>query len=119
MDQDSAWKEVLENLFEEFLGFFFPQIQGGEMSVITTAERLGRQKGIEQGMEKGLEKGLEKGIEKILQIKFGDRGRALYARVKRVQDLALLEALMDELSEAQNVAEAEAIIENLASKQKK
>lgn len=85
------------------------------MSLITTAERLGHQKGIEQGMEKGL----EKGIEKILQIKFGDRGRPLYARVKRVQDLALLEALMDELSDAQNVAEAEAIIENLASKQNK
>ncbi|MEK7729776.1 MAG: cytosolic protein [candidate division KSB1 bacterium] len=26
MDQDSAWKEVLENLFEDFLSFFFPEL---------------------------------------------------------------------------------------------
>ncbi|NUO82606.1 hypothetical protein HUU05_21245, partial [candidate division KSB1 bacterium] len=26
MDHDSAWKEVLENLFEDFLSFFFPEL---------------------------------------------------------------------------------------------
>ncbi len=26
MDHDSAWKEVLENLFEDFLAFFFPDL---------------------------------------------------------------------------------------------
>ncbi|MFQ5630407.1 MAG: hypothetical protein ACE5I1_16675 [bacterium] len=26
MDYDSAWKEVLEKLFEEFLAFFFPSV---------------------------------------------------------------------------------------------
>jgi len=29
MEHDSAWKEVLEKLFEKFLSFFFPNIHKG------------------------------------------------------------------------------------------
>jgi len=28
-NQDSAWKDIIEELFEDFLAFFFPRIQGG------------------------------------------------------------------------------------------
>ncbi len=28
IDYDSAWKEIIEDLFEDFLLFFFPDIHG-------------------------------------------------------------------------------------------
>jgi hypothetical protein len=28
VDYDSPWKDIIENLFEDFLQFFFPEIRG-------------------------------------------------------------------------------------------
>jgi flagellar biosynthesis/type III secretory pathway protein FliH len=93
-----AWNEIHE--FEKEKG----------MTFITTAERVGmekglaeglakgRQKGIDEGIEKGIEKGREEGllegIEALLKTRLGAAGLALMPEIRQVQDAALLRQIL-------------------------
>jgi hypothetical protein len=83
------------------------------MSYITTAERIGMEKGIEKGMEKGMEKGIKQSIPTIhqaialaIQAKFGKLGQPLIKRAYQMHDLKTLQKLMEKLMHAQSLSEA-------------
>jgi len=77
-----------------------------QMSLLTTAERVGMKK----GRVEGLEEGLKKAVSDILEIKFGVVGLELFDHVEQVTDLEVLEKIRAGLKQAQSVAEAEALI---------
>jgi hypothetical protein len=68
------------------------------MSLLTIAERVGR------------EEGLKEAISDILEIKFGVAGLALFDHVEQVTAIETLQKIRAGLKQAQSVAEAEALI---------
>ena len=95
-----AWNEIRE--FEKEKG----------MTFITTAERVGmekglaeglakgRQEGIEKGIEKGIEEGLLEGIEALLETRFGAAGLALLPEIRDAQNAGMLRQIMASLKHA-------------------
>jgi hypothetical protein len=77
-----------------------------QVSLLSTAERIGMKRGIEQGREEGL----KEAIADILEIKFGAAGLGLFGHVKQITDLEVLRKIRAGLKQAQSVAEAEALI---------
>ena len=75
------------------------------MPHMTTAERI--------GMEKGMEKGMKTVITKMLKTKFGEDGQSLAERAAQVQDLSTLEQLSEKILLAQNLSEAESFFHEL------
>jgi len=73
-----------------------------QMSLLTIAERKGREK------EKIL--GLQETISDILEIKFGVVGLELFDRVEQVASIETLQKIRAGLKRAQSLAEAEALI---------
>ena len=59
------------------------------MTYLTYAERIG----LEEGLEQGLRQGLLPGIELALKLKFGLAGVALMPEIRRIEDVALLQAV--------------------------
>ena len=103
------------------------------MQYITTAERIGMEKGMEIGMEKGMEIGMEKGMKKgmeigaergfllgslqtVLEMKFGDRGVVLYPKIRRIQKKDRLEKI---LQTAESANSPEEILNAVKGKKKK
>ncbi len=76
-----------------------------QMSILTIAERKGREKGREEGRLLVREM-----ISDILEIKFGMAGLKLFDHVKQITDLEVLRKIRVGLKQAQSVAEAEALI---------
>ncbi|HET6881360.1 MAG TPA: hypothetical protein VFI31_14455 [Pirellulales bacterium] len=72
----------------------FEQEKG--MSYITTAERVG----LEKGSAKGREEGLLAGIEVALRIKFGQTGLALLSEIRQIDDVGLLRTVLDSVPHA-------------------
>jgi hypothetical protein len=73
-----------------------------QMSLLTIAERRGR--------EEGLEEGLKQTISDILEIKFGVVGRELLDHIEQVTNIETLQKIRVGLKQAKSVAEAEALI---------
>jgi hypothetical protein len=92
-----AWNEIHE--FEKEKG----------MTFITTAERVGIEKGLAEGLAKGRlegrEEGLLLGIEELLEVRFGAAGLALMPEIRSVKDAALLRQIMASIKHA-NTPEA-------------
>ncbi|HQU47249.1 MAG TPA: hypothetical protein PK867_30885, partial [Pirellulales bacterium] len=91
-----AWNEIHE--FEKEKG----------MPFITTAERVGMEKGLAEGLAKGLEKGHEEGLEKgllagievALKLRFAAEGLALMRDIRQIQDADLLEQVLASVEHA-------------------
>ncbi len=81
-----------------------------QMAVLSTAERIGRQKGIKEGLQEGLQQGLHKAIADILEIKFGEAGVELARKIVSITSVELLERLRLSLKKALSVTEAENLI---------
>ncbi|MEK7727730.1 MAG: hypothetical protein AAB354_04910 [candidate division KSB1 bacterium] len=75
------------------------------MPYITTAERI--------GMEKGMEKGMKTVITKMLKTKFGEDGRSLAERAALMQGLSTLEELSEKILLAQSISEAESFFHEI------
>ena len=81
-----------------------------------------REEGLEEGLEKGLEKGLEEGLEKGrklelvnsletgLELKFGEPGRELFARIREIADVAKLRTIQQRLLVAQTIDEVRELV---------
>jgi len=98
-----AWNEIHE--FEKEKG----------MPFITTAERVGMERGLAEGLARGLEKGLEKGreegreegredllagIEVALELRFAAGGLALMPEVRQIQDAGVLRQILANIKHA-------------------
>ncbi|MCI0617689.1 cytosolic protein [bacterium] len=89
-----------------------------QMPHITSAERIGMKRGMEKGIEKGIEKSipaLHQGIATIIEIRFGEAGRMLSDRAARLRNLDSLQKLMLELKNADDLSDAERIVDGLLS----
>ena len=79
-----------------------------EMTYITTAERIGMERGHQEGVEQGLREGLLRAIHAGLSLKFGAAGVQLYPDICKVEDINTLEAVNVALftaSDLQSVAQ--------------
>ena len=77
------------------------------MPIISTAERVGLEKGLEKGRQEGLEMGLEKardgllsGIEVALDLKFAAPGLALLSEIQQLDDVELLGTILKAVKRA-------------------
>ncbi len=89
------------------------------MPYLTTAERIGMEKGIQIGRQEGERDGLLKGIEigrregvrdgllKALELglmlKFGDNGLLLYQQLSGIQDIEVLREMVERLKTANSL----------------
>jgi hypothetical protein len=93
-----------------------------KMSIITSAERIGIEKGKKEGMEKGMMKGMEKGmmqgkieglhesIYDIFEIKFGKNIYELFAQLKEIRNIEILQTIRQGLKKAQTLEETKNLI---------
>jgi hypothetical protein len=118
--------DLIMNLSEELEKELTEEIEAIEeakkMSIITSAERIGIEKGKKEGMEKGMMKGMKKGMIKgkieglhesiydIFEIKFGKNIYELFAQVKEIQDIETLQKIRLGLKKAQTLEETKNLI---------
>jgi hypothetical protein len=76
---------------------------------VTSVERMalqrGHQEGLQEGRQEGLREGLLKGLALGLELRFGARGKRLLSRIRRIGDVAQLEALHQALRTAASLDE--------------
>lgn len=77
----------------------------------------GVQKGIKEGLQKGLQEGLQKGLQeglvkakqddiiKVLEAKFGKLSKTINSKIKKINDLNKLEALLLEAVKSESLEE--------------
>jgi len=73
----------------------------------------GLQKGIQKGIKEGLQKGLQEGlvkakqddIIKVLEAKFGKLSKTINSKIKKINDLNKLEALLLEAVKSESLEE--------------
>jgi hypothetical protein len=105
-------EELETRLFEENKAIE----EAEDMSVLTTAERIGMKKGFEQGISQGIEKSMpaiHQAIATIIKIKFGEPGQQLSKRAYQLRRLETLQNLMEKLEHAQSLPEAEKIFDEM------
>jgi hypothetical protein len=87
-----AWKEICDFEKEK------------DMPYITTAERVGIEKGLAEGLAKGREEGREEGlltgIEVALELKFAAAGLGLLPEIRQIDDVALLRKVLEAVKRA-------------------
>ena len=80
---------------------------------ITTAERIGIEKGIQQGIQQGLQQGIRQGLLKAiklgLELKFGAEGLKLYPEIKKIEDVDVLEVISEAIRTAENIEDIKKI----------
>jgi len=77
-----------------------------KMSIITSAERIG----IEKGKIEGKIEGLQESIYDIFEIKFGRNIYELYAQLRQIQDIEALQKIRLGLKKAQTLEETQNLI---------
>ncbi|MEZ4528854.1 MAG: hypothetical protein R2941_23325 [Desulfobacterales bacterium] len=96
----------MENIYHEKLMEYEREVN---MQYITTAERI--------GMEKGMEKGILLGsLQTVLEMKFGDRWLEIYPKIKRIKKKDRLEKI---LQTAKSAKSAEEVLNAVKEKKKK
>lgn len=91
-----------EKLYEEIK----PTAEEQQMSLLTIAERKGR----EVGLVEGREEGLKQAIADILEIKFGVGALRLGSQIEPIASVEVLQKIRAGLKQAQSLEEAEAVI---------
>lgn len=90
---------------------FLTQLEAFEeeqkMPYVTSAERIGiekgRQEGRQEGIQEGLREGLIEGITLALRLKFGENSQELLPEIRRLTDLAVIRAVYARIMEAQSL----------------
>lgn len=80
------------------------------MPHITTAERVGIEKGIEKSLGT-----VQQALETILELKFGLPAQRLKANIAQIRSLETLQALMQQLQQTQSLSEAEALFAHVGA----
>jgi len=106
-------------LSNELNNELFTEIKSTEemqkMPYITTAERIGREKGLAEGRAEGLAKGLAA----ILEIKFGKAGHRLVERIYQIESVETLQNLMVELMRVKSLSKAKKIFDEIEAPKSK
>jgi hypothetical protein len=74
-----------------------------KMPYITTAEKIGLEKGIAQGLEKGMTQGLLEGIEFALELKFGFDGLKLMPEIRKMDNIDTLKLIKEAIRVGKNI----------------
>jgi len=106
--------DLIMNLSEEFEIALTEEIlkieEAKKMSIITSAERIGIEKGKKEGKIEGKIEGLQESIYDIFEIKFGKNIYELFAQVKEIQDIEILQKIRLGLKKAQTLEETKNLI---------
>ncbi len=78
------------------------------MPHITTAERIGIEKGIEKSLGT-----VQQALETILEVKFGVLAQHLNGHVAQIKNLETLQTLIQQLKQTQSLSEAEALFDQI------
>ncbi len=97
-------KELEKEIFEEIKTIE----EKTAMPHITTAERIGMERGIEKGVAS-----MHHVIVSMIKTKFGESGSPLIERAQHVKHLPALEELSEKIMQAQNLAEAMQVLDEL------
>ncbi|MEW6377974.1 MAG: hypothetical protein AB1611_00045 [bacterium] len=109
---------------------FHEQIEAYEeekkMAYVTTAERIGRQRGIQEGIQQGIQEGIQQGMQKGMQkglrqglleavalgleLKFGEDGLRLSGRIDQIDSIEQLEKIKEGIKTAASFHEIESLI---------
>lgn len=97
-----------------------------KMAYITTAEKIGIQKGVKQGIQQGVEQGIQQGVKQGLrqglrqglleaislglELKFGEEGLGLYRRISQIDSPEKLEDIKKAIRTAGSCKEIEELI---------
>jgi hypothetical protein len=85
--------------------------------LLREAEREAMEKGVEKGLKEGLKEGLQKGLQeglvkakqediiKVLEAKFGKLSKTINSKIKKINDLNKLEALLLEAVKSESLEE--------------
>ena len=65
-------------------------IQKGKQEGIEEGIQKGKQEGLKEGLQKGIREGLLEAIELDLELKFGERGKRLINKIKKIENIAKL-----------------------------
>ena len=84
-----------------------------KMPYITTAEKIGIEKGIQQGIKQGIQQGIKQGLLNTIKIglklKFGAEGLKIYRKIKEIDDADVLEAISEAIIAGKTREEIEKI----------
>ena len=80
------------------------------MSIITSAERVGVKRGKIEGKIEGRIEGLQESIYDIFEVKYGKNIYELYAQLKQIQDIEILQKIRQGLKKAQTLEETKNLI---------
>jgi hypothetical protein len=81
------------------------------MPHITTAERI--------GMEKGQKIAMQQAIATVISSKFGKSGRSLIERSRQVASLEIMEKMLARLAQSPNLSEAAKVLDEIELQSKK
>jgi hypothetical protein len=96
------WMMALpEEMEEQFRIAVYEYEEENRMPYVTSIERLAKA----EGLEEGLRNGLQRGIGLALEAKFGQAGRRLASKLKRIQDLKVLMDVETEIRSGQSLAD--------------
>ncbi len=80
------------------------------MPHITTAERIGIEKGIEKSLG-----AVQQALETVLEVKFGLPSQRLNEHIAQIKSLDTLQVLLQQLKQTQNLSEAEALFARIGA----
>ncbi len=105
-----------------------------KMQYVTTAERIGIQKGVQLGEEKGIQKGIQEGMERgmergmevgeekglrsglyeaiedLLEIKFKEKDILLMERIRKIEDIERLRTIKESVKKSESFNDVEVLI---------
>ena len=91
-----------EGLEREFLQRVYELEEALKMPYITSAERVGVEKGRQEGRQEGLQQGEAKSLLTFLEARFGPLNEALRTQISEM-DVAMLEALIERAAKADSL----------------
>lgn len=110
------WLMQLPKSLDQELWQTIKQEEGEQtMPYISYAERVGMEEGLEKGLQQGLRQGLLPGIELALKLKFGQAGVALMPEIRQIEDVALLQAVQNNLEFAATVEAVRSVYRGVAA----
>lgn len=98
---------ALNRTFDDTIDAFEKETQ---MPIISPLEQRWMDRGEERGRQEGRQEGLRAAVRRVVGVRFGQHGLDLMPRVETVTDPAALEALLDAITTAPDLAALDALL---------